>query len=135
MALGLYASYYIISHMVLEHPQIPASTGAPVVPAEIRYASMYAWLLSDSATPWTVAHQAPLFMGFSRQEYWSGVPFSTPGDLPNPGIEPVSLATPALAGGFFTNCCPSREAHRDGGMTIFPRSKGMVIGLYEDAST
>ena len=90
------------------------------------------WLF---ATPWTIAHQAPLFMGFSRQEYWSGVPFSTPGDLPNPGIEPVSLATPALAGGFFSNCCPSGEAHRDGGMTIFPRSKGTVIGLYEDAST
>ena len=41
----------------------------------------------------------PLSMGFPRQEYWSGVPFSSPGDLPNPGIEPVS---PALAGGFFT---------------------------------
>ena len=44
--------------------------------------------MSDSATPWTVAHQAPPSMGFSRQEYWSGVPFPSPGDLPNPGIEP-----------------------------------------------
>ena len=51
------------------------------------------------ATPWTVAHQAPLFMGFSSQEYWSGLPFPSPGDLPDPGIEPTS---PALAGGFFT---------------------------------
>ena len=42
------------------------------------------------ATPWTVAYQAPLSMGFSRQEYWSGLPFSSPGDLPNPGIEPES---------------------------------------------
>ena len=42
------------------------------------------------ATPWTVARQAPLSMGFSRQEYWSGLPFSSPGDLPNPGIEPRS---------------------------------------------
>ena len=42
------------------------------------------------ATPWTVAHQAPLSMGFSRQEYWSGLPFSSPGDLSNPGIEPGS---------------------------------------------
>ena len=42
------------------------------------------------ATPWTVAHQAPLSMGFSRQEYWSGVPFPSPGDLPDPGIEPGS---------------------------------------------
>ena len=41
-------------------------------------------------TPWTIAHQAPLSMGFSRQEYWSGLPFPSPGDLPNPGIEPRS---------------------------------------------
>ena len=42
-------------------------------------------------TTWTVAHQAPLSMGFSRQEYWSGLPFPPPGDLPNPGIKPMSL--------------------------------------------
>ena len=42
------------------------------------------------ATPWTVAHQAPLSMGFSRQEYWSGLSFPSPGDLPNPGIKPRS---------------------------------------------
>ena len=57
-------------------------------------------------TPWTVARQAPLSMEFSRQEYWSGVPFPTPGDLPNPGIKSVSLASPALAGGFFTTAPP-----------------------------
>ena len=44
------------------------------------------------ATPWTVAHEAPLSMEFSRQEYWSGLPFPSPGDLPDPGIEPGSLA-------------------------------------------
>ena len=44
------------------------------------------------ATPWTVAHQAPPSMGFSRQEYWRGLPFPSPGDLPNPGIEPGSPA-------------------------------------------
>ena len=44
------------------------------------------------ATPWTVAYQAPLSTGFSRQEYWSGLPFPSPGDLPNPGIEPRSPA-------------------------------------------
>ena len=54
------------------------------------------------ATPWTVAHQAPPSMGFSRQEYWSGLPFPTPGELSDPGMEPTSLASPALAGGFFT---------------------------------
>ena len=47
-------------------------------------------------TSWTVAHQTPLSMGFSRQEYWSGLPCPPPGDLPNPGIEPVSLASPEL---------------------------------------
>ena len=47
------------------------------------------------ATPWTVAHQAPLSMGFSRQEYWSGLPCLPPGDFPNPGIEPMSLTSPA----------------------------------------
>ena len=44
------------------------------------------------ATPWTVAHQAPPSMGFSRQEYWNGLPFPSPGDLPDPGIEPSSPA-------------------------------------------
>ena len=54
------------------------------------------------ATPWTVARQAPLSIGFSRQEYWSGLPCPPPpGDLLNPGIKPVSLTSPALAGGFF----------------------------------
>ena len=50
------------------------------------------------ATPWTVAYQAPLSMGFSRQGYWSGLPFPSPGDLPDPGIEPGSpvLQTDAL---------------------------------------
>ena len=48
------------------------------------------------------AHQAPLSMGFSRQEYWSGLSCPLPGDLPDPGIEPGSLKSPALAGGFFT---------------------------------
>ena len=51
---------------------------------------------------WTVAHQAPLSMDFSRQEHWSGLPFTTPGDLPDPRIEPSSSASPALADGFFT---------------------------------
>ena len=61
--------------------------------------------VSDSfVTPWTVAPQAPPFREFSRQEYWSGLPFPPPGDLPDPGIKPE---WPVLAGGFFT-----REAQR-----------------------
>ena len=54
------------------------------------------------AALWTVACQAPLSMGFPRQEYWSGLPCPSPGDLPEPGIEPTSLMSPALAGRFFT---------------------------------
>ena len=54
------------------------------------------------SSSWTIARQAPLSMGFSRQEYWSGLPFPSPGDLPNPGIEPATLRSPALADGFFT---------------------------------
>ena len=49
------------------------------------------------ATPWTIAHQAPPSMGFSRQEYWSGLPFPSPGDLPDPGVEPRSPALQADA--------------------------------------
>ena len=52
-------------------------------------------------TPCTVAYQAPPSMGFSRQEYWNGLPFPHPGDLPNPGIELASLTLPALAGRLF----------------------------------
>ena len=53
-------------------------------------------------TPWIVALQVPLSMEFSRQEYWSGWPFPSPRDLPDPGIKPASLVSPALAGGIFT---------------------------------
>jgi len=56
-----------------------------------------------TVTLWTIALQAPLSsLGFSRQEYWSGLPSPPPGDLPDPGIEHVSLTSPALASGFFT---------------------------------
>ena len=53
-------------------------------------------------TPWAVIRQAPLSLGFSRQAYWSGLPFPPPGDLPGAGIKPESLMSPALADGFFT---------------------------------
>ena len=59
--------------------------------------------------PWTVAHQAPLYMEFSRQEYWSGLLFPPPGHLLHPGIEPMSLVSPALAREFFTTST-TREA-------------------------
>ena len=62
------------------------------------------------ATLWTVACQAPLSMGCSRQEYWSGLPCPPPGDLHNPEIKPSSLVSPALAGVFFTTSA-AWEAH------------------------
>ena len=59
--------------------------------------------MSDSfANPQTIASQAPLSVGFSREEYWSGLPCTPLGDLPDPGIKPTSLMSPALADGFFT---------------------------------
>ena len=77
--------------------------------------------------PWTIARQAPLSMGFPRKEYCSGLPFPSPGHLPDPGIEPTS---PALAGGFFTTEPPGkpveskdlepqiRRDHPEGELTI-----------------
>ena len=70
------------------------------------------------ATPWTVACQVPLFMGFPRQEYWSVLPFPSPGDLSHPGIEPVS---PALAGRFFTTEPPGKPSST----TLVPRIRIM----------
>ena len=61
-------------------------------------------------TLWAVARQAPLSMGFSRQEYWSALPCPPLGNLPDPGIKPMSLTFPALAGGFFTTEPPGKPA-------------------------
>ena len=68
---------------------------------------------SDSETPWTITHQAPLSMGFSRQEYWSGLPYPTRGDLPDLGIEAAPPVSPALAGGFFTTGPPGKPFYTD----------------------
>ena len=65
------------------------------------------------ATLWTVAHQAPPPVVFSRQEYWSGLPFTSPGGLPNPGVEPMSLASPASTSRLFTTVPP-------GGLEVLP---------------
>ena len=69
------------------------------------------WLF---ASLWNVAHQAPLSMRFSRQEYWSGLSCPLPGDLPYLGMEPTSLMSPALAGGFFTTSA-TWEAPKESG--------------------
>ena len=79
--------------------------------------------MSDSATPWTIARQAPLSLGFSRKEYWSGLPCPTPGDLPDPRIEPRS---PAIAGRFFT-VEASREVPRILEWVAYPFSRGIFL--------
>ena len=67
-------------------------------------------VVSDSfVTPWTVARQVPLSVEFFRQEYWRGLPFPSPGNLPDPGIDPASLASSAWAGGFFTTVVPGLD--------------------------
>ena len=77
-------------------------------PGKSSYLNLHVSMLSQFSrvqlftTLWTIAHQAPLSLEFSSQEYWSGLPFNLPTDLPNPGIEPAFLTSPALACGFFT---------------------------------
>ena len=84
---------------------------------------LYAWLLSHVwlfATPWTVAHQASLSMGFSRQEYWNRLPFPTAGNLPNPGIKPQSPVSPVLPSRFFTTASPGKPSYRLNRPIFFP---------------
>jgi len=101
------------------------------------------------ATLWTVAHQAPLSMGFPKQEYWSGLPFPSPGDLPNLKIKLTSLESLALEDGFFTieppgmsfsryrcccsvaQLCPTLGHHMDYSMPSFP----VLLYLLELAQT
>ena len=93
-----------------------------------------AWVLSHFSrvqlfvTLWTAARQVSLSMGFSRQEYWSGLPCPPPGDLPNPGIKPTSLMSPALAGKFYTTEPPGKPFPSPGDLPhpgIEPRSPAL----------
>ena len=86
---------------------LPTSPSTPLLLLALCVHAQSLQLCHLFATPWTVAHQAPLSMGFSRQEYWSGLPFLSPGDLPNTGMEPTS---PALAGKFFTTEPPRKPS-------------------------
>ena len=81
--------------MTILHSQSSLVTKYFVI-IKTRSACLVASVVSDSVILWAVAHQAPLSMEFSRQEYWSGLSFLSPGVLPNPGIEPTSPAFPAL---------------------------------------
>ena len=69
---------------------------------------LFVQLFPNLCDPMTVVRQTPLSMEFSRQAYWSGLPFPPPGNLPNPGTEPGSPTSPALAGGFFTTAPPEK---------------------------
>ena len=86
----------------------------------------YVWLF---ATPWTVASQAPLSVGFSWQEYWSGLPLPSPGCLPDPGIEPESVPSPVLAGRFFTTAPPGKPFVLMEKLCLFPF---MYMTLFQD---
>ena len=77
------------------------------------------------ATPWTVTHQAPPSMGFSRQEYWSGLPFPSPGDLPNPGIEPRS---PALQADTLTSEPPGKPIYNSRTINRQGTSRQKILG-------
>ena len=88
-------------HLLSCQQSCSRDTTAPPGTHAVRVLSCFSHV-SLFATPWTIPRQAPLSMGFSRQEYWSGLPQPPPEDLPHPRIKPASLRTPALAGGFFT---------------------------------
>ena len=77
-------------------------------PLMMKFCVLSLWVIQLFATPWIVARQTPLSIEFSRQEYWNGLPFLNPGDLPHPGIKPESPMSPALAGGFFTTEPPGK---------------------------
>ena len=95
-------SYTVIPWTLSAFYRVPCST------CRVQYVCMLSqvWLF---ATQWIVACQAPLSMEFSGQEYWGGLPFPTPGDPPDLGIEPASLVSPALAGEFFTIVPPGKS--------------------------
>ena len=84
-----------ILEAISQEPQLSIMSNFLLISIALASSSLLAKSCPTLATPWTVAHQAPLFMGFSRQKYWSGLPFPSPGDLPNPGIEPGSPALQA----------------------------------------
>ena len=95
--------------------------------------SFQSWLLDGIGkmdkfeTPWTGGCQAPPSMGFFRQEYWSGLPSSPPGDLPNPGIKLLSLVPPALAGRLFTTA-PLGKPLRVGGWFYICNHRHLTLG-------
>ena len=105
-------------------PALPSQcSGLHIHPTYVCVCTHVCSVVSNSAAAWTVAHQAPLSMGFSRHEYWSGLPFPSPGDLPHPGIKP---APPTLAGGFFT-AEPPGKPHIHPNYTPFLTPKASLL--------
>ena len=102
--------------VVVKNPPCSAGDVGPITSLGTKF---HVWkcvsvcsVVSDSfVTPWTAARWAPLSLEMSRKEYWSRLPFPAPGDLPNPGIEHTSPASPALAAGFFTVWAAWEDAH------------------------
>ena len=90
-------------------------------------------VVSDFATPLTVVHQAPLSIGFSRQEYWSGLLLPSPGDVPDPGIKPASLMSPALASRFFLLSPPGKP--QSGRQVHIKREPRMALEFYTQEVT
>ena len=94
-------------------------------------------VMPNSLWPHGLAHQAPLPIEFSRQQYWSGLPFSTPKYLPDPGIKPMSLMTPALAGGFFITVPPITKEQTQIQAEVDPDScdiKGLTLWVHKKCS-
>ena len=95
------------------HSQCPLTIHPNCAAQSLSHAQLF-------VTPWTAARQAPLSMGLSRQEYWSGLLCPTPVDLPNPGIKPSSPASPALEAGFLSTEPPGKPIHANkGGLRWF----------------
>ena len=101
----------IVSSLLSGTLPIHLCLGCPSLKGSLSGGGLVTKLCPTLATPWTIAHQAALSLGFPRQDYWSGLPLPSPGVLPNPGIEPKSLA---LAGGFFTNPAPGKPFPKAG---------------------
>ena len=87
--------HWQVNSLPLSHLGSPVITTHACVLSHLSHVQLF-------VTLWTIAHQAPLSMGFFRQEYWSGLPWPPPRNHPNPGTEPKSIMSPALAGRFFT---------------------------------
>ena len=115
------------NHLILFCPLLLLPSIFPSISIYI-YILLSCSVVSDCVTPWTVAHQAPLSMEFSRQEYWSKLLFSTPGDLSDPGIEPVSL-TPPLIGRQIPYYCITWETH----IYVYPGIKPGSPALQADS--